>query len=73
MNSVLIGTIGADGSSYDGGGGGGLSDLRYDPDERKWHEDPLTPGYYIHSHVIFYSAPGKHIDPRSVFCKDLGF
>ncbi len=76
MGSVLIGTIGADGSPYDGGGAGGRSTIDFDLDTGKMTEIPNTPKNYIHSHTRFYRVKkGKKsaVDPRSVFCRDLGF
>jgi YD repeat-containing protein len=75
----LIGTIGADGSPYDGGGGGGRSKIQYFGSKRRadTKESPYTPSGYVHNHVIFYSrftAKSRiRIDPRTVFCRDLGF
>ena len=72
----LIGTIGADGSPYDGGGGGGNSAITYYGSKTDKKESRFTPTDYIHNHVIFYRRKGGRlvgIDPRSVFCHDLGF
>lgn len=74
--SVLIGVIGADGSAYDGGGAGGLSYLDIDEHGHR-KETPNTPAHYIHTHAIFYRRDRRgresRVDPRSVFCRDLGF
>lgn len=76
--SQLIGTIGADGSPYDGGGGGGRMALSYFGNRlpENTSDTPFTPKNYIHNHVIFYTTKGGKrvgIDPRKVFCGDLGF
>lgn len=63
QGSVLVGTLGAPGSDSNLTGGS-------------------NNGYYVHSHMIFDSWDGRansrpglrtRVDPRSVFCNDLGF